>query len=140
MEPHIWNDKLNTGIAEIDEQHRQFFAILNRLQAAFGSFAERGVLVDTFTELIEYLRVHFDTEEALLERCNYPDLPLHREHHARFTGEVTELFRAYLRDAAGITRTTIGFLQEWLTNHIMNEDMKYKDYLSAQRHDLPPTG
>ena len=133
MEPYIWNDELNTGIREIDDQHRQFFTIINRLQTAFGSFAERGVLVDTFTQLIEYLRVHFDTEEALLEQCAYPDLAQHRELHARFTQEVTELFRAYLRDTAGITRATIDFLRDWLVNHIMNEDMNYKRYLAAGR-------
>jgi hemerythrin-like metal-binding protein len=133
MEPYLWQDKLNTGIPEIDEQHRRFFAILNRLQAAFGSFAERGVLMDTFTELIEYLRVHFDTEEALLERCAYPDLERHRELHAVFTREVTDLFKAYLRDRADITRTTLGFLQDWLAHHIMNEDMKYKGYLADSK-------
>lgn len=131
MEPYLWNDQLNTGITEIDNQHRRFFALLNRLQAAFGSFTERGVLVDTFTELIEYLRVHFETEESLLEGCAYPDLARHRELHDRFTVEVTTLFRDYLADREGITRATIDFLRQWLVDHIMKEDMAYKEHLTA---------
>lgn len=131
MEPYIWREELNTNIRELDDQHRHFFDILNELRNAFGSFAERGVLVDTFSELIEYMRVHFQTEEELMEQFHYPDLVRHRELHMHFTQRVTELFRDYLQDRADITRTTLGFLQDWLVNHIMTEDMKYRGYLDA---------
>lgn len=128
MTQFIWNEMFTTNIQALDDQHRHFFDIINRLGHAYGSADEHSVLVDTFTELIEYMQVHFDTEEKLMELSRYPELGQQKELHLFFTSKVTELFRNYLQDKADITQATLTFLQDWLVNHIKSEDMKFKDY------------
>ncbi|MET0091489.1 MAG: hemerythrin domain-containing protein [Candidatus Thiodiazotropha sp.] len=60
-----WNDNFDTGLDEVDRQHRRLVHILNQLasQVAFGldDFQLSGV----FDELIDYTHYHFDTEEAI---------------------------------------------------------------------------
>jgi hemerythrin len=136
MTQFIWNETFITNIQEIDDQHRHFFDIINRLGCARGSAAEHSVLVDTFTELIEYMLVHFATEENLMELSRYPALEQHKELHGFFAHKVTELFRNYLQDKADISGATLVFMQDWLMNHIKSEDMKFKDY----HNDTPCAG
>jgi hemerythrin len=129
----IWTDAFSTTIQELDDQHRHFFDIINRLGAAHGTNAERSVMRDTFSELIDYIQVHFTAEEELLERYRYPALERHKALHALYSQKVAELFRDYLNDHASITQTTLQFLQDWIVSHILEDDMKYRDFLPKTR-------
>ena len=58
-----WNESFDTGLPEIDEQHRRLVQLLNTLAShiAFGSgVQEVSVLLD---ELADYAVYHFQTEE-----------------------------------------------------------------------------
>ena len=58
LEVFPWNENLDTGIAIIDEQHKQLVLLLNQLAAALT----RDNLLeinDIFAELTQYAEFHF---------------------------------------------------------------------------------
>ena len=127
-----WSDALSVGIEEIDEQHKVLAELVNRMHQAIherhGSEVVKGIL----TELAEYTRIHFAVEESLMRILNYPDYENHKAIHEELIQHVIEL-----RDKVESGKTAIGFelmhfLRNWLTKHIMEEDMAYSSFfLSA---------
>lgn len=120
-----WNDNFCTGLAKIDEQHKQLVSILNRLanQAVFGTS-----LVDmntVFQELINYTVYHFKTEEEIWHQY-LPHHQLSTDHkleHANFIEQVISLqTQLTTTPSDALLEQTISFLTQWLASHILESD------------------
>jgi hemerythrin-like metal-binding protein len=60
-----WNDKYETGIEIIDQQHQQLIGLLNQLINHLAQQASFNKLNSIFDELKNYTLYHFQTEEAV---------------------------------------------------------------------------
>lgn len=84
-------DELLTGIASIDEQHRNLFVragtIVDALRRSHASSDVRRLL----DFLDSYCAEHFQTEEDAMERCHVPDTLKHRTAHKFYRGRVQAL-------------------------------------------------
>ncbi len=84
MELIEWNDDLSIGHLEIDEQHKEWINIINRLNSAILDNKGKPYLDSLFKRVFYYTNYHFAAEEALMEEASYPDLDNHRKLHAHF--------------------------------------------------------
>lgn len=121
-----WTPDLSTHVALLDEQHREIFQWLAELESA--TIDERTLFgVYSLTRLKHYTRSHFAAEEALMKAAEYPDLAAHAAEHAKFRARLDELHLKSIGE--DISRDTVEFLTDWLTNHITRTDMAYVPYL-----------
>lgn len=120
-----WDKKLETGIKEIDTQHKRLFEIIAKLKA----FVDKGdggrATIPTLTELGKYAKEHFAFEEALLHNLDPKDLVLHIKGHEVFV----EKLNGYLLQAQNtswekLSTELVDFLQDWLVHHILEQDLK----------------
>ncbi|WP_245896155.1 hemerythrin domain-containing protein [Ottowia oryzae] len=68
MEYLHWVPELDTGIAEIDTQHRRIVDYINKLRDLRESHDRQG-LSDVIAEMVDYTMSHFAFEEALIENA-----------------------------------------------------------------------
>ncbi|MBN8706885.1 MAG: bacteriohemerythrin [Bacteroidetes bacterium] len=120
----VWDNGLNTGIQEIDSQHKRIVDYVNQLDEAIAvnKTNERiGVILD---DLIDYTYSHFIFEETLMEQAGYPMIDPHKKLHEAFRNRVQSLKTRFDRgeDVALIVRSE---LKVWLTNHIKGDDVFY---------------
>ena len=69
-----WKDDYCTGIAPIDEQHKELFSIANRIYDLLKNDLipdKYDSIVAIIGELQSYTRYHFKTEEDYMQRINY---------------------------------------------------------------------
>ncbi|MDR2637438.1 MAG: bacteriohemerythrin [Zoogloeaceae bacterium] len=134
----VWSDDYSVGIDEIDEQHKTLFHLINQLHEAIlekkGSTACRTIL----HELVEYTRVHFALEQTLMRVGNYPKYEEHCKLHKDLVEEVEALQHKIASGHAAISFELLQFLRNWLTKHILEEDMKYGAFFktSNQHKDI----
>ena len=70
----------------------------------------------TVAELLQYTRTHFQQEEELMKKANYPQLQAHQEMHRKFVSEV-ELVQKQIK--AGQHANSVGVLnmvRDWLVD------------------------
>lgn len=121
-----WTPALSTGVALLDEQHKEIFQWLAELQSAASD--ERTLFgVYSLTRLKHYTRSHFAAEEALMQASGFPDLAEHAAEHAAFRARLDELLLKSIGD--DISQETVDFMTAWLTNHITRTDMAYVPHL-----------
>lgn len=124
-----WSEDYSVGDAEIDAQHQQLFALIDRLE---DHDLDASALSITFDKLKTYVQEHFRDEEALLEDCNYPDLEAHKRLHLEFEDWITtarESFRCNPDTAHVVGGNLQVFLRDWMLAHILKADQAYKNYI-----------
>jgi len=131
-----WGEALITGVPEIDEQHMILVHTLNEAAERLGRECSAEILGQITQDLLGYALYHFDTEEELMQQSGYSEQDaamqaLHLEQHRNFSSKVVAI-RENLK--AGILIAPddlIGFLNQWLVDHIMNTDKKLAAFLLA---------
>ena len=120
-----WVPELDTGIDEIDRQHRRIVDYINTLYELRES-PDREALGDVIGEMVDYTLSHFVFEETLIENAGYMFAGPHKKVHELFTRRVTEMQTRF--DAGeDVAAELHGMLSRWLFNHIRNEDHGYVD-------------
>lgn len=116
-----WSNALAVGHAEIDRQHQVLIEIANRLNNAMHVGAGRAACGSILDELVNYTVNHFGFEEKLMEKHRYPDREAHLAAHHKLIEEVSKFKRQY-ESGATIPIELMGFIRDWLVNHILKVD------------------
>lgn len=85
----VLHEKLKTNIRIIDEQHKELFDIIKKIKMIND---DRDELKMVLTELIEYTKYHFRTEE---EFCKRFDMELY-ERQKRYHAWVRQILDKYI--------------------------------------------
>ncbi len=130
MELITWIDSYSVGSEKLDGQHKRILAMINSLGEAMLAGNERAALMKIFSDLAGYAKTHFKEEEKLLEERNYPGLSEHRERHAELNRRLADYYRTFYTEKKPQTTEVMDFLQHWLFDHILEEDMRYRNFIT----------
>jgi hemerythrin len=119
----VWSDELNTGIAEIDEQHRRIVDFINRLKEAQEQ-QNPELVAEVVSACAGYTATHFSFEESLQHEAGYEFLAVHRTVHAMFTKRISE-YQRRLKAGDDVAEELHDMLARWLINHIKLDDADY---------------
>lgn len=123
MNTITWQKSFDTGIGEIDIQHRQLLDYLNELGTAI-SLRDKKKTASVVDGLSDYAMSHFAFEEALMEEAEYKFSGPHKHVHKMLIGKVVE-FDSKLKAGEEIAEELYTFLRRWLVNHIQRDDAAY---------------
>ena len=112
MPYYEWSEAMSVGVPLIDSDHKALFRLINRLHDGIETEDEAEVLSQVLDSLIAYVKFHFAREEKVMEACGYPELPGHREEHARFTDRIRKFRDRQIREPdASVMRELLDHLK-----------------------------
>jgi len=130
--PFNWDLSYETGHKEIDSQHRQLLALVQKLQSAEAdSHDSRDVILGVLSHLMDFTVLHFAMEEGLMRQVEYPAPATEQmiEQHREFTSyarlRVLEFRKGEMPSILPLQR----FLAEWLTLHEIGLDKLLADFI-----------
>ena len=133
-----WSERLNIGVAEIDEQHKRMIQLHNDLEEALaGGKAHRRMPV-FLAELVEYAEEHFATEEALMEQVGYEGLDVHRSEHRQFLSKIDRFRKTVMSGRARVSKPLMSFLRYWFENHVAGTDREIASVLQSAGMESAP--
>lgn len=113
------------GIAEIDDEHRQLFHMINETFDLLSDSKNKPVLAkNLLLRLQEYAATHFAHEEAYMESIEDPELSRQKKEHAAFAAKLKTFdINSITNDTAPDTLESIlTYLVRWLYSHILGSD------------------
>lgn len=135
MEAFLWNNNFDTGISEVDRQHRVLVDLINRLNDSLTheDAASTQEMESVFKELVDYTIYHFRDEEEMMQRVGIDArfVDRHVKLHADFLQGVTRMHDVILRGDHGAARAMLDFLVHWLAYHILGEDHSMSRQVAA---------
>ena len=126
----IWTPEMSVHVSIIDEQHKKLIEIINKLNSAITGHAAIPVLDEVFTELTDYTRKHFSTEEELLQQVDYPLIVAHKEEHDGFVYKLISFRNDFENGSEVVSAKIVEFLYGWLVEHIQGSDKAYSALLN----------
>jgi len=130
----IWSEEYSVNIQEIDEQHKEFFVIVNDLlEASEDASVTKEMMLMKIGLLGNYAAYHLGTEEDLFSNFKYQDAPEHIKAHDMFREKVKELIsKAETEnvDQKELIGEAADFAGDWLLNHILIMDKKYSKFFN----------
>lgn len=126
-----WDEKLETGNEEIDNQHKQLIGMLNHLIIAHEEKKGPQELDRALHFLTAYTVLHFQDEEDLQKQYDYPEYEQHRSIHNDFKFVVKDLTDQLSQEGYtdALMEKTINIISGWLLNHIKGDDLKLAEYI-----------
>jgi hemerythrin len=130
-----WDPALETGVSEIDEQHRLLFrkadAVLEAVAAGQGALEVKR----TLQFLADYAALHFETEERYMRAAGFPDADAHADIHQRMIRRLTEVASEFHARGASpsLVADVEALVRGWLTMHIAEKDRAVADWMKQAR-------
>ena len=129
-----WSPNLSVGAEELDSDHQELIALLNRLDGEVASSAGHDAISRTLDELIARTETHFRREEQIMAEEDYPGTEQHTKLHQALAEEVQE-FKAEFVAGMEIGPEITEFLKRWLISHIMESDKHLGGYLEGRHSE-----
>lgn len=134
MKKFIWTKDYSVDVEMIDEQHRHFLDIVNKIADFINSKAsEKEVLFDIVNQMGNYAFYHLGTEEELFDKLDYPDAVPHVEAHNQFREMANGYISRIRKDDQNIEKLSeevAEYAGNWLLKHILVADKKYSAFFN----------
>ena len=122
-----WNKEFETGLKSIDNQHKKWLSIINKVINAIKNNEEKQKLSEIFNELIDFTRYHFAFEEKYMEEFGYTLTDEHKIKHNFFINSILSSFNKYIKGDISVTLELLEILTDWVIKHVTITDQKYVD-------------
>lgn len=120
----MWSSDLEIGVPELDEQHKYFFDIANRIIDLQDKLnVTKAEILDAIGKLGGYSMDHFATEETMLNQLGEPAVEAHLAKHDKFRKEIKEFIlsiEASDADDKQIASKVAEFACSYVNHHMLN--------------------
>lgn len=121
---------METGIPEIDAQHRELVERINAIILMGAKAFSKEETQKTIDFLEEYVIKHFSDEEALQVKCGYPFIETHKKLHKQYLFQF-ELTKKEFEEK-GFSNSFAMNLNDsvtaWIVRHIKTSDADFGKY------------
>jgi hemerythrin len=115
----------------IDDQHKELVDLVNEMfnHATGNNEEERAYFSRVIKKAVQYIKVHFATEEIIMRTIHYPDYAEHKRHHDCFILEVLDNIQNYEESRHYTLFSFTKYLKDWVLSHIGVMDKQYFLYI-----------
>lgn len=120
-----WRQSYECGHPVIDTQHRELFDMGNELINAVLDGKPKAGIEYLLHELVEHVRDHFTSEEAVLRRTRYPHIEEHQALHRGLLQHAKDLEERCRKGVLPMSEL-VGFVAyDVIAAHIIHDDLKF---------------
>lgn len=128
-----WNEKFSVNHEEIDNQHKKLIDIIEEVAFIIHSKDFNFVnIVEIVSKLEDYIKIHFEYEEGLMLKHQYPYIELHTKEHNEMRVKIHDIKVFDLEKPNEFYSDTLLYLMDWLLKHIMQMDHQLGKFLNQE--------
>jgi hemerythrin-like metal-binding protein len=117
------------GITSIDDTHREFVDLVNRL-----GVAAKPEFIQLFDELFTHTQAHFEQENRLMETSDFPAMREHTDEHQRILGELNRFSQRVAAGSIMMGRAYVTQqLPQWFDLHAKTMDSALASHLKSEK-------
>ena len=126
-----WKKNYEVGNSEIDNQHKTFLKIIEKLQNAYENKLNDQLLLGYVIELYKYAAYHFVSEENYMIEQQYPDYEEHKKLHDDLLKELVDNITTFKIEYIDVEKL-IDFSLNWFIAHTTTIDKKIIEYINSK--------
>lgn len=125
-----WNEAYETGVKDIDDQHKELFNYIDQLEVCIRDEVFEGAQIEIILNFLQmFCSTHFCLEEGCMRQRACPVQEKNKKAHEKFLAYFKDFRKAYDRSdqKAKLIRDLHQVLLKWLVQHIIRIDMHVKN-------------
>ncbi len=120
-----WRKEFETGVADVDQEHRELVGLINSLHESVAGGADRARIAEFLGEVFARIAAHFALEESIMRKHAYDEYEAHKAEHEKLLDEIRDIMDAQQDDpstsyAQGLALT----VRDWFVNHFKSKDAR----------------
>ena len=139
MEFFEWKQEYVTGVWEIDAHHKKLVSMINdaykKMIKCENIIEKQPFILEIINELIDYGCYHFEAEEKIMLKYNFPEYEFHKQEHENFKIEVQRFLTEYNKGMILYSFAVVVFIRDWLITHVTGTDQLFVPFLSEKMKD-----
>jgi hemerythrin len=128
-----WREEFSVGLPEVDHEHRELIAAINRLHGEIGSGASAAEVTDRLGEIESAISAHFALEEKSMVALRYDNYAAHKNDHEDLLDEILDIRDDVVETGQYDPDTLSQSLTDWFREHFRTHDTRLHHWL-AKRH------
>lgn len=134
----FWEEAYRFGIDELDNEHMELCTLMAQFQKAVDDREGKEVIGSLFRKLRGKLAAHFNHEEKILRRIDYPeeDVREHIDGHLDVLYTFDREFSKWEKDPDDTRYPgALSHVCVWAINELLTADMQVKDHMAGKHSD-----
>ena len=125
-----WSPTFSVGVNLIDNQHKELLKLTNDLfsHSIGDPESEQAYFKKVIKGAVDYVKVHFSTEEQIMIKTRFPGYAEHKREHDSFILTVIEQVKVFEESKKMPLLNFTNFLKDWILTHIAISDKGYFEY------------
>ncbi|MDR2102933.1 MAG: bacteriohemerythrin [Treponema sp.] len=125
-----WSPTFSVGVKIIDDQHKGLLSLTNDLfnHCVGDEASERAYFQEVIGKAVDYVKVHFSTEEKIMLATKFEGYWEHKREHDAFVLNVVDQIRAFNEGKPFTLMTFTRYLKNWVLTHIAVSDRLYFEH------------
>ena len=120
-----WRKEFETGIAEVDYEHRELVDLINRLHEHMASGADSTRVSEFLGEVFAKIAAHFALEESVMRKHAYDEYEAHKAEHEKLLDEIRDIMDAqHVTPSSRYGDTLSSTVRDWFVNHFKSKDAR----------------
>lgn len=122
MEILKWREAYETGVQEMDTQHKRLIHLVNQMYTILREKEGLEKIDAILAEMSDYAERHFQDEEELLRRYAYPEMAEQEASHQAYRQKIQQLISEKTVGTLAAAQDIYAFLRQWWIGHISTDD------------------
>lgn len=120
-----WRSEFNTGVVEVDHEHRELIELINQLHGQIQADASKDRIAEFLGEVFAKISAHFALEETVMRKHRYDEYEAHKAEHEALLDQIRDIMDDYEAGAeAGADEALAGTVRDWFINHFKTKDAR----------------
>jgi hemerythrin len=127
-----WSATYSVGIKLIDDQHKELLNLVNDMYNHVNNDdeeAERAYFQGIIRQVVDYVKIHFATEEKIMKGTRFQGYAGHKRVHDSFILSVVDIIKKFDEGKRVTLIYFTNFIKDWILTHIAIMDKQYFEYL-----------
>lgn len=132
-----WNETYSTGVAEIDEQHKELFNMINKFEESVNDGTAPQTMRETLQFLGRYTKMHFSHEEGCMLEHHCAASEKNKAAHKAFLDLYSKFVNKFHSEGYSdqLAMDLHRVFEMWLDKHICNIDVQLKPCVQKVKVD-----
>lgn len=120
-----WRREFETGIPDVDHEHRELVDLINSLHERLGVDAGHDEIARFLGEVFARISAHFALEETIMRKHRYDEYAAHKADHERLLDDIRDIMDAHEAGAYANARDALaGAVRDWFVEHFKTRDAR----------------
>jgi hemerythrin-like metal-binding protein len=125
-----WRKDFETGIPDVDYEHRELIELVNGVNERLQEGGDRGPVIEALGEIYARISGHFALEERIMRERGYDEYRDHKVDHVRLLDEIRDFMDAYEDGKVFDEKAFAQALSDWFTVHFKTRDARFHRRMS----------